>query len=92
MAITFREVNRAFEHLVLHPQILKQLGTAVLSGRAIFLYGPTGTGKTTLAETLIRVFHHDEVLLPYAVEVEGQIITVYDSVLHQRRNNLKLLI
>jgi predicted ATPase with chaperone activity len=84
MAITFREVNRAFEHLVLHPQILKQLGTAVLSGRAIFLYGPTGTGKTTLAETLIRVFHHDEILLPYAVEVEGQIITVYDSVLHQR--------
>ena len=84
MAITFREVNRAFEHLVLHPQILKQLGTAVLSGRAIFLYGPTGTGKTTLAETLIRVFHHDEVLLPYAVEVEGQIITVYDSVLHQK--------
>ena len=84
MTITSREVERAFEHLVLHPRMLKRLGTALLSGRAIFLYGPTGTGKTTLAETLIRVFQHDQVLLPYAVEVEGQIITVYDSVLHQR--------
>jgi predicted ATPase with chaperone activity len=84
MGITFREVNHAFEHLVLHPETLNQLGTALLSGRAIFLYGPTGTGKTTLAETLIDIFHQDRVWLPYAVEVEGQVITVYDSVLHQR--------
>lgn len=82
--ITPKDLSRAFEHLVLDTQTLNQLGTAVLSGRAIFLYGPTGTGKTSIAEALTRLFYHDRVWLPYAVEVDGQIITVYDSVLHQR--------
>ena len=82
--ITPKDLNRAFEHLVLDTQTLNQLGTAVLSGRAIFLHGPTGTGKTTIAETLTRLFYDDRVWLPYAVEVDGQIITVYDSVLHQK--------
>jgi predicted ATPase with chaperone activity len=82
--ITQRDLSQGFKHLVLESQILNQLGTAVLSGRSIFLYGPTGTGKTTIAETLSSLFNHDQVWLPYAVEVDGQIITVYDSVLHQR--------
>jgi predicted ATPase with chaperone activity len=82
--VTPKELNRAFEHLVLDPQTLNRLGTAVLAGRAIFLYGPSGTGKTTIAEALGQLFHNDQVWLPYAVEVDGQIITVYDSVLHQR--------
>ncbi len=82
--VTPKEVNRAFEHLVLDPQTLDRLGTAVLAGRSIMLYGPTGTGKTTIAETLARLFHDSYVWLPYAVEVDGQIITVYDSVLHQK--------
>ena len=75
---------RAFEDLVLDDQTLDQLGTAVISGRAIFLYGPTGTGKTTIAETLAHLFESDTVWLPYALEVDGQIITVYDPVLHQK--------
>jgi predicted ATPase with chaperone activity len=84
--VTPANLNRAFEKLVLETKILNQLGTAVLSGRAIFLYGPTGTGKTTVAETLALLFDQDPVWLPYAVEVDGQIITVYDSVLHQKVN------
>jgi len=82
--ITPKDMSRVFKNLVLSTQTLDQLGTAVLSGRSIFLYGPTGTGKTTIAETLTRLFAHDRVWLPYAVEVDGQVITVYDSVLHQR--------
>lgn len=82
--ITPKELNRTFEHLVVDTQTLNQLGTAVQSGRAIFLYGPTGTGKTTIAETLTRLFEKDRVWLPYAVEVDSQIITVYDAVLHQK--------
>ena len=82
--ITPGDMNRAFNHLVLAPQVLNQLGTAVMSGRSIFLYGPTGTGKTTIAETLTHLFNKDQVLIPYAVEVDGQIIAVYDSVVHQR--------
>jgi predicted ATPase with chaperone activity len=82
--ITPEDVTRAFEDLVLDGATLSQLGVAATSGRGIFLYGPTGTGKTTIAETLTRLFDHDPVWVPYAVEVDGQIITVYDPALHQR--------
>ncbi len=82
--VTPEDVTRAFEELVLDSATLNQLGVAATSGRGIFLYGPTGTGKTTIAETLTRLFDHDPVWVPYAVEVDGQIITVYDPVLHQR--------
>jgi predicted ATPase with chaperone activity len=82
--ITPEDVSRAFADLVLDSRTLHQLGVAATSGRGIFLYGPTGTGKTTIAETLTRLFDHDPVWVPYAVEVDGQIITVYDPVLHQR--------
>ena len=82
--ITPEDVTRAFEELVLDGATLNQLGVAATSGRGIFLYGPTGTGKTTIAETLTRLFDHDPVWVPYAVEVDGQIITVYDPALHQR--------
>jgi predicted ATPase with chaperone activity len=81
--VTPKDMNRVFKDLVLDTQTLKQLGTAVMSGRSIFLYGPTGTGKTTIAEMLTRLFDHDHVWLPYAVEVDGEIITVYDPVVHQ---------
>jgi len=77
------DVERAFAHLVLDDQTLRQLGTAVVSGTSIVLYGPTGTGKTTIAEALPRVYR-DAVWIPYAVEVDGQIITVYDSGVHER--------
>jgi predicted ATPase with chaperone activity len=84
MEITPADMNRAFEQLVVDTQTLNQLGTAVVCGRAIFLYGPTGTGKTTIAETLTRLFSDDQIWVPYSVEVDGQVITVYDSVLHQK--------
>jgi predicted ATPase with chaperone activity len=76
------DVERAFSHLVIDSKTLYQFGTALNSGSAIFLYGPAGTGKTTIAETLSRVVAEDEVWLPYAVEVDGQIITIYDSAIH----------
>lgn len=84
MGVSPAGVERAFEELVLDRQTLTQLGTALVSGRAIFLYGPTGTGKTTIAEMLTKLFYDDLIWVPYAVEVDAQIITVYDSVVHQR--------
>lgn len=79
-----KDVERAFSHLVIDDKTLWQLGTALNSGSSVFLYGPTGTGKTTIAETLSRVLSEDKVWIPYAVEVEGQIITVYDPLVHKR--------
>jgi len=78
------DVERAFAHLVIDDKSLRQFGTALNSGSAIFLYGPPGTGKTTIAETLSHVLSKDEVWIPYAVEVDGQIITVYDPAIHKR--------
>jgi predicted ATPase with chaperone activity len=82
--ITPAALSHAFEELVLDIRVLNQLGTAISSGRALFLYGPSGTGKTTIAETLMRLFENDPIWLPYAVEVDSQIITVYDAVVHKR--------
>jgi predicted ATPase with chaperone activity len=90
LEVTPDKLQHAFEELVLDRQTLNQLGTAVVSGRALFLYGPTGTGKTTIAETLARLFDHDPIWLPYAVEVDGQIITVFDAALHQMVEQPKL--
>jgi predicted ATPase with chaperone activity len=77
------DVERAFANLVLNKKTLTQIGTAVNSGGAIFLYGPTGAGKTAIAETLPRVFAQDRVWIPFAVEVDGQIIVVYDPLIHR---------
>jgi len=79
------DVERAFAHLVIDKKTLWQFGTALNSGSAIFLYGPAGVGKTTIAETLSLVVSEDLVWLPYAVEVESQIITVYDAAIHRRQ-------
>ncbi len=62
------DVRRAFQHLVISDETLDQLGAALVSGRSIILYGPTGTGKTMIAETLPRIYR-DAVWIPYAVEV-----------------------
>jgi predicted ATPase with chaperone activity len=78
------DVKRAFAHLVIEPGMLRQFGTALNSGSSIFLYGPPGTGKTTVAETLSRVIAEDNVWIPYAVEVDSQIITIYDPSIHKR--------
>jgi predicted ATPase with chaperone activity len=78
------DIKRAFAHLVIGSEMLRQFGTALNSGSSVFLYGPAGVGKTTIAETLSRVLAEDEVWIPYAVEVDGQIITVYDQAIHKR--------
>ncbi len=78
------DLQRAFGHLVMDPKTLAQLGTALNSGTSIFLYGPTGSGKTTIAEALTKVFASDKVWIPYAVEIDGEVIAVYDPVIHKR--------
>ena len=78
------DVEQAFAHLVMDPKILAQFGAAINSGSGIFLYGPPGVGKTAAADSLSRVLAKDGVWIPYALEVDGQIITVYDPAVHKR--------
>lgn len=78
------DVERAFAHLVLDSKTLRQIGTALNSGTSIFIHGPSGVGKTTIAETLSRVLAEDEVYVPFAIEVDGQIISVHDPLIHKQ--------
>jgi predicted ATPase with chaperone activity len=76
------DIRRAFEHLVLSDDTLERVGTAMVSGTSIFVYGPTGGGKTSIAETLPNIYP-DNVWIPYAVEVDSQIIVVFDATTHR---------
>jgi hypothetical protein len=77
-----RTLRQAFSDLIVSDRMLDQLGPAIISQNSIFVYGPTGNGKTSLAERMLRVYQ-DAILIPYAVAVDSQIISVYDPVVHQ---------
>ena len=75
-------LRQAFDDLVLPDGLLDQLGPALIGHQSLFLYGGTGNGKTSIAERILRIYH-DAVVVPYAVEVDGHIITLYDPVVHK---------
>jgi SpoVK/Ycf46/Vps4 family AAA+-type ATPase len=77
-----KSLRQMLSDLVLTDHLLDQLGPALISQTSIFLYGPTGCGKTSLAERLLRVYQ-DAILVPYAVEVDGQVVQLYDPVVHE---------
>ena len=76
-------LSGGFEHLVVSNGMLDQLGPAVNSGKALFLYGAPGNGKTVVAEGIGRALG-GAMHVPFAVDVDGQTITMYDPVSHQR--------
>lgn len=80
--ISSESVHQAFSQLIISEETLKLLGPAISSGRAIFLYGPPGNGKTTIAETIGNILP-DNIYVPYAITVGGEIIDVFDPVNHQ---------
>ncbi len=83
VAIHQRVVRQALSHLVLNERIFNQLGPAVNSGRSVFLYGPPGNGKTVIAESIGMMIFRDDIYVPYALEVDGQMIKVFDSINHR---------
>jgi predicted ATPase with chaperone activity len=83
IAIHQRTMRQALSHLVLNERIFGQLGPAVNSGRSVFLYGPPGNGKTTIAEAVGLMIFKDNIYIPYAIEVNGQIIKIFDNINHR---------
>jgi predicted ATPase with chaperone activity len=81
--VTPPDLARALHGLVLDGEVIKRLGTAAVSGASTFLYGPSGTGKTSISNRL-RLIYRDAVWVPYAVEVEGHIVTVFDANVHRK--------
>lgn len=78
-----RHLRQALTHLVVEDEMMEMLGPAVNSGRSIFLYGEPGNGKTAMAESIGRMVLGSEMYVPYAVEIGGMVIKVYDEVNHQ---------
>jgi hypothetical protein len=72
-----------FTHLIVNEGMLDQLGPAVNSGKSVFLYGPPGNGKTVVAEGIGRALGGD-LYVPWALDIDGQIITIFDPVNHVR--------
>lgn len=80
--VTQSEMYAAFHDVVLDRSMLDRLGPSLNSGRAIFLYGPAGTGKTYVSQKLVRLFS-DLALVPHAIAVDETIVQVFDPMLHK---------
>ncbi len=80
--INRERINRSFADLVINPAFVNRIGPAINSGRSILLYGPPGNGKSTIAEKIGKIFT-DIIYIPYCIEVDGQIITVFDPSVHE---------
>ncbi|PWB54697.1 MAG: ATPase [Nitrosomonadales bacterium] len=82
MLISRTRVRDVFRDFVIRPSILDQIGPAMNSGRAIFLYGHAGSGKTYLAERMMKLLHGD-VDIPYSVAIDSHIIQLFDPLVHK---------
>jgi predicted ATPase with chaperone activity len=79
---TRERVRDACRHLVLSDRVIDSLGPAVNAGHSLFVYGPPGNGKTVIAQSIRNLLDGD-VAVPHAIAVEGQIIRVFDPVVHE---------
>jgi hypothetical protein len=74
-------VRKAFAGIVISEPLIRRLGPAVSSGAPIFIYGPAGNGKTTIAEAIGNALP-ETIYIPYTILVGGQLIGVFDPVNH----------
>jgi predicted ATPase with chaperone activity len=81
--ITQRVMRQALAHLVIGEKTFTRIGPAVNAGTSLFLYGAPGNGKTSIARAIGRMTLGEEMYIPYAVDIDGQIIKVYDNVNHE---------
>lgn len=80
--VSQQRLQEVFEDYVVPPGLFNKIGPAINSGRSIFLFGPSGNGKTLMATSIGRAFE-DPVYIPYALYLYGQVVQLYDEVNHQ---------
>lgn len=80
--ISLDDLTVTLSHLVLPASIIRRLGPAINSGRSILIYGPPGNGKTSISEAIGNAYRQ-HVYIPHCIEVDGQIIRIFDPTVHQ---------
>ncbi len=76
------DLRRAFADLILSEDIFARLGRAIISGKGLFLYGPPGNGKTSIAERVTRAYG-ESIWIPRAISAWGEVMRVFDPSCHQ---------
>lgn len=81
--VTQRQLRGLLSQLVISDKIFNRVGPAINSGTSMFMYGPPGNGKTTVARSIGGMILSEDMYIPYALDVDGVVVKLYDSVNHQ---------
>ena len=82
LTVTTRTMRQILSQLVISESTFQRLGPALNSGSSIFMYGPPGNGKTSIARAFGNLVLSQNMYIPYALYLDGQVIKVYDAVSH----------
>lgn len=86
ISVSPETLRASFGHLVVKDELLNAIGPAIVSGKSVFIYGPPGNGKTSMARAIGEFMNQcgGEIYIPYAILAESSVVTLFDQAVHQR--------